>query len=200
MRLAMANKVIGWLAGNPTSDPAGAKRQYVIVGDFNAYYGEDPIQAFVNNGYTNLIRERIGPKAYSYNFGSQSGYLDHVMVNLAALPMTREVVELHINADEPPALEALDSSAKSAAAQAAYVAPNEFAASDHDPIVIGFNPLPGDFNDDGVLSLKDLPALLSWLGRRASEFVDNRLDLDGDGAITQHDLQLWQEWFVQWLR
>ena len=66
--------------------------------------------------------------------------------------------------------------------------------------MIGFNPLLGDFDDDGMLTLKDLPALLIWLGHRVSDLVDHRLDLDGDGAITQHDLQLWQEWFAQWLR
>lgn len=196
MRLSMANNVRNWLASNPTSDPAGTKRRQILLGDFNAYYGEDPIQAFLGSGgYINLIHLRLGAKAYSYNFGSQSGYLDHAMVNPAGLLTIGDVEELHINADEPPALEALDSDVKSAAAQAAYYAGNEFAASDHDPFVIGFNPLMGDFNDDGALNLKDLAALLKWVGHLVRDVADNRLDLDGDGMITLHDLQLWQEMF-----
>ena len=38
-------------------------------------------------------------------------------------------------------LQALDSANKSAAAQVAYYGADPYAASDHDPIVIGFNPL-----------------------------------------------------------
>ena len=33
------------------------------------------IQYFLTQGYTNLINAIIGPNAYSYNFGSQAGYL-----------------------------------------------------------------------------------------------------------------------------
>ena len=120
------------------------------------------MQAFLGiGGYTNLINLLLGENAYSYNFGAERGYLDHAFVNAAALPLVKDAAELHINADEPPALEALNSGLKSAAALVAYYAPNEFAASDHDPFVVGFNPLPGDFNDDGVLDAKDRTALLA---------------------------------------
>ena len=44
MRLAMANNVATWLGGNPTADPAAANRNYFLIGDFNSYYGEDPVQ------------------------------------------------------------------------------------------------------------------------------------------------------------
>jgi hypothetical protein len=149
MRLSMANGVRTWLATNPTSDPAGANVKYLLVGDFNAYFGEDPIQALTAGGaFVDLINAQLGPKAYSYNFGSQSGYLDHGLANQAALRWIQGVVELHTNADEPAALEALDSADKSTQAQTAYFAPNEFAASDHDPFVIGFSPNAG--NGDGT--------------------------------------------------
>jgi hypothetical protein len=201
MRLSMANNVASWLDGNPTSDPAGVNRRSVVIGDFNAYFGEDPIQALVGSGgCTNLINLLLGANAYSYNFDSQAGYLDHALVNAAALPLVKNVRELHVNADEPAALQALDSSVKSATARVAYFGPDEFAASDHDPIVIGFNPLLGDFNDDGVLDAKDRTALLLAIdhGSSAHDSIDRRMDMNQDGVVTQEDFLIWQNVFVAW--
>ncbi len=191
MRVSMANAVRNWLATNPTGDPAGTNRKVLLVGDFNAYFGEDPIQAFTSSGgYIDLIALLLGPQAYSYNFGSQSGYLDHALANAALLPLIRSVAELHVNADESAALEALHSSTKSPAAQLAYFAPDEFAASDHDPFVVGFNPLAGDLNDDGVVDLADRNLLVASYGKLASA-VDRRIDFDGDGLITPNDYRIW---------
>jgi predicted extracellular nuclease len=190
LRLLMAQNVQAWLSGNPTSDPAGATRRYLLIGDFNAYYGEDPIQSFVSNGFTSLIASLIGPNAYSYNFGSQAGYLDHALVNAAFLPLIKSVAELHVNADEPSSLEALDSNLKSATAQAAYFAADEFAASDHDPFVVALNPLAGDLNDDGVVDINDRNLIVSSYGKPASQ-VDRRMDYDGDGMISPNDYRIW---------
>jgi predicted extracellular nuclease len=191
LRLLMAQNVQNWLAGNPTADPAGANRKYLLVGDFNAYFGEDPIQAFLGtNGYSDLINLLLGANAFSYNFGSQVGYLDHALANAAFLRLIKGVAELHINADEPAALEALDSNLKSAIAQAAYVAANEFAASDHDPFVVALNPLAGDLNDDGVVDLSDRDIVVSNYGKTSAQ-VDRRIDYDGDGMITPNDYRIW---------
>jgi len=190
MRLSMANAVQGWLAGNPTSDPAGANRKYILIGDYNSYFGEDPIQSFLAGGYKHLIQMLIGPNASSFNFGSESGYLDHALVNPAFLPLIKNVIELHVNADEPEALEALNSSSKSAAAQTAYFAPDEFAASDHDPFVVALNTLAGDLNDDGVVDLSDRDLIVASYGKPASQ-VDRRMDFDGDGVISPNDYRMW---------
>jgi predicted extracellular nuclease len=201
MRLAMANSVLSWLDTNPTSDPAGTNRRYVVIGDFNAYFGEDPIQAFVSNApFTDTIDRLLGDGAYSFNFGSQSGYLDHALVNPAALPLVKAVAELHVNADEPAALQALDTNLKSATAQTAYFGPNEFAASDHDPIVIGFNPLRGDFDDDGKVSVSDRILLLDAIvhGNSGTGPIDRRMDVNQDGAVTMDDFLIWQSLFIDW--
>ena len=189
-RLSMAKNVAAWLGANPTGDPAGEKIKLLLIGDFNAYLGEDPIQSLAGDGFANLIDAIVGSKAYSYNFGSRAGYLDHAFANPALNPLIENVAEWHINADEPASLEALNSAAKSAAAQTAYFAPDPFAASDHDPIVIGLNPLAGDLNDDGVVDGKDSKLLLSAIGRLAVG-GDRRMDLDGDGKITLNDYRLW---------
>ena len=196
MRSSMAQGVRNWLAANPTGDLGG---RYILIGDFNAYLGEEPIQTLSGAGaYTNLIPLLVGPKAYSYNFGSQVGYIDHAFVSDAALPLVKNVAELHTNADEPPALRALNTSSESPDAQAAYYAPNEFAAADHDAIVIGFNPLLGDFNEDGVLDANDRTALLAARGQSGSQIADRRMDMDHDGIITQNDFLIWQKIFIAW--
>jgi predicted extracellular nuclease len=194
LRLNMAQNVVAWLANNPTSDPAGVNRRILVVGDFNAYFGEDPIQYFIGHGYSNLIAAIIGPTAYSYNFGSQNGYLDHAMVNPAMNPLIRNVAEWHNNSPEPASLEALDTSSKSAAAQVAYYASDPYAASDHDPIVIGFNTLLGDLNDDGVVDATDQLMVTSAIGKNASA-VDRRMDYDGDGRITLNDYRIWVAYY-----
>ena len=202
LRLNMAQNVVSWLAGNPTADPAGVSRRILLVGDYNAYYGEDPIQWFGTHGYTNLINTVIGPAAYSYNFGSQAGYLDHAMANSNAGGMNwlvKSVAEWHNNADEPSSLEALNSSSKSAAAQVAYYSPDPWAASDHDPIVIGFNTLLGDLNDDGVVDAKDQGLLSAAIGKSVSQ-VDRRMDYDGDGIITLNDYRVWASYYQAFQR
>ena len=55
-----------------------------LVGDFNAYSNEDPIQALNAAGYTNL-ESTTDPEEESYNFDGQIGSLDHVLANAAAL-------------------------------------------------------------------------------------------------------------------
>ena len=198
-RLTMAANVVNWLAANPTGDPAGANRKYLLVGDYNAYLGEDPIQYFATHGYTNLIAGMIGPNAYSYNFGAQAGYLDHALANAAFNMLIKNVAEWHINADEPSALEALNSSAKSPAAQAAYYAATPYAASDHDPFIVGLNPLPGDLNDDGVVDAADQAIVTAAVGKPASA-VDRRMDFDGDGKITLNDYRLWVNYYRAFLQ
>ena len=80
------------LAGGQSRRPTRQARiaSYLLIGDFNAYFGEDPIQAFLgSNGYTDLINLLLGPNAYSYNFGSQAGYLDHGLVNAAFIRLIK---------------------------------------------------------------------------------------------------------------
>jgi predicted extracellular nuclease len=199
LRLNMATNVVTWLAGNPTSDPAGANRRILMVGDYNAYFGEDPIQWFATHGYTNLINAIIGPKAYSYNFGSQAGYLDHGFANATMNPLVKSIFEWHNNADEPSSLEALDSEDKSAAAQVAYFGPDPWAASDHDPFVTSFNTLQGDLNDDGVVDSHDQLLLTAAIGKSASQ-VDRRMDYDGDGVITLNDYRIWAGYYKAFLQ
>ena len=70
------------------------------------------------------------------------------------------VTEWHINADEPVALDYnLEWTAtipKTANQQAALYAPDPFRSADHDPLLVGLNPLCGDLDDDGDVDVRDL--------------------------------------------
>jgi len=81
----------------------------------------------------------------------------------------------------------------------AYYGADPYAASDHDPIVIGFNPLAGDLNDDGVVDNTDRHLMLDAMGSNATA-VDRRMDFDGDGIITMRDFVLWTKTFVAFVR
>jgi predicted extracellular nuclease len=55
-----------------------------LVGDFNAYSHEDPIEHLEAAGYT-AIDSTSDPEEETYNFDGQVGSLDHVLANAAAL-------------------------------------------------------------------------------------------------------------------
>ena len=101
-RTLAALELADWLATDPTNsnDP-----DFLITGDLNAYAMEDPVTTIEAGGYTDLIEVFVGSGfgagAYSFNFFSQSGYLDHGM---ASPSMTAQVTGAdfwHVNADEP---------------------------------------------------------------------------------------------------
>lgn len=213
-RVSMASALIDWLATNPTADPtAAAERKILIMGDLNAYAREHPIQAMTDPAftlppvvpfpnaratYTNLIARYLGDAAYSFVFQGQSGYLDHALANPRLARLVTGVTEWHINADEPVALdynlEWTASIQKTAHQQVALYAPDPYRASDHDPLVVGVNPLCGDFDDDGSVEAADGRRLLGRLGQKATGAGD-RMDDDGDGRITLRDYLRWYQCF-----
>ena len=127
-----AQAMVDWLATDPTG--AGGD-QYLIIGDLNSYAQEDPIVTIENGGYTDLIEAFVGTGfaagAYSFNFFSQSGYLDHGLASPGVLPRVTGAAFWHVNADEPRALDYNDFN------QPDLFSPDEFRSSDHDPVVIG---------------------------------------------------------------
>jgi hypothetical protein len=129
-RTAAATALVNWLATDPTGsgDP-----DVIIIGDLNAYAMEDPVAAIKGAGYTNVIDAFVGAEAYSYVFGGQMGYLDHALASPALVSQVTGVVEWHINADEPSALDYNDYNQDYLYTSEAY------RASDHDPVLVGLN-------------------------------------------------------------
>jgi predicted extracellular nuclease len=134
-RTAAAQELVAWLLTDPTATGDG---DILIAGDLNAYAKEDPVTAIKNAGYLDLVESRIGARGYSYVFDGQWGYLDHALASPSLEPQVADLLEWHVNADEPSVLD-YNSNFKSAGQLASLYAADAFRSSDHDPIVVGLN-------------------------------------------------------------
>ncbi|MPZ51679.1 MAG: ExeM/NucH family extracellular endonuclease [Acidimicrobiia bacterium] len=141
-----AEAMVDWLAGYPT----GVETDGVVLGDLNSYAKEDPITVLTDAGFVDLAG------AYSYVFDGQWGYLDYAMVSPDGLEHVAEAVDFHINADEVPVLD-YNTNFKSPGQIDSLYAPDQFRTSDHDPILVGFDPMPIPF--EPVISVS--PEVLS---------------------------------------
>jgi hypothetical protein len=107
----------------------------LVIGDLNSYAMEDPITTLEEGGLTELVKEFIGPDAYSFVFDGQLGYLDTALADRSMLNKVEGVTIFHINADEPDILD-YDMTFKQDAQDLLYE-PLPYRVSDHDPVVIG---------------------------------------------------------------
>jgi predicted extracellular nuclease len=133
-RLAAAEALVDWLKTDPTGS---GDDDFLIIGDLNAYAKEDPIDALLAGGYTDLLREFEGEDAYSYVFDGQLGYLDHALASSGLVDEVTGATVWHINADEPDILD-YDMTFKKDAQDALYE-PNAYRSSDHDPVIVGLD-------------------------------------------------------------
>jgi len=133
-RTAAAEALVDWLATDPTGS---GDDDFLIMGDLNSYDKEDPIDALLAGGYTDLVREFQGEHAYSYVFDGQLGYLDHALAGGGLVDEVTGATEWHINADEPDILDYLTGFKQPA--QDALFEPNAFRSSDHDPVIVGMD-------------------------------------------------------------
>ncbi len=131
VRTAAAEQLTAWLETAPTGS---ADPDVLIIGDLNAYLQEDPVQAIEAAGYDNLLEMFVGAEdAFSFIFDGQQGALDHALSTTALTDQITGVAEWHINAQEPDLLN-YNSLFNDASF---YNGDDVFAASDHDPLLIG---------------------------------------------------------------
>jgi len=139
-----------WKFANQFAADRGVARIF-LTGDFNAYSMEDPVQLLESHGFQ--LVESTDTTDASYSFGGLSGSLDHVFANAAAMNMVSGADVWEINADEPiaynygrynyNATEFFDSSVP-------------FAASDHNPEVVGLDITgAADSHDIQILATND---------------------------------------------
>ncbi|MDT7856420.1 ExeM/NucH family extracellular endonuclease [Rubrivirga sp. S365] len=165
-RTVAARELARWLAGDPTGS---GDADVLIVGDFNAYDEEDPIDALragadgelgTADDYVDLVERAQGEFAYSYLFGAEFGTLDYAFASLPLAEQVTGATVWHINADEPDLLD-YDTDFN----DPRFYEPTPFRASDHDPVLVGLalgggaqaaacsasSPLGfGDFDADGT--------------------------------------------------
>jgi predicted extracellular nuclease len=176
VRTDAAMALVDWLATDPTGsgDP-----DFLIVGDLNAYAMEDPVMVIEGGGYADLIKVFVGTGfadgAYSFNFFSQSGYLDHALSNAAMTPEVSGAALWHINSDEPRGLDYNDFN------QPGLFNPDQFRSSDHDAVVLGFLL---DEDEDGVWDPIDVcPGTVIPEGVPTKALGINRFALVDDDGI-----------------
>lgn len=107
-----------------------------LVGDLNSYTHEDPMQVLYDAGYTDLAAT-YDPSESTYSFNGLQGSLDHVLANPAARAMVTGADVWQINAQEAIAY---SYSRYNYNATLLFNGSDPFAASDHDPVVVGLNP------------------------------------------------------------
>ncbi|WP_165355218.1 ExeM/NucH family extracellular endonuclease [Nocardioides oleivorans] len=113
------------------SDALGGNGAIFLTGDFNSYSMEDPMQVLHGDDYENLAPEG----EYTYSFSGQSGSLDHILANPAGVEMVTGSDIWNINSGEAIAFEYSRHNYN----VTDFYEPNQFRASDHDPIKVGLS-------------------------------------------------------------
>ena len=102
----------------------------LLVGDYNCYTQEQPIQTLIQNGYEDLVMQ-YDSTGYSYVYHSEAGYLDRVFASPTMAKQVKMVRPYHLNTDyfySRGFKRGLDKTI--------------FRYSDHDPILISIQLVP----------------------------------------------------------
>ncbi|MFC3737621.1 ExeM/NucH family extracellular endonuclease [Paractinoplanes deccanensis] len=141
-RVRQAKALATFVDGLKTSSGSD---EVLLLGDFNAYTQEDPMQVLYDAGYSDLHTTHAPDKS-SYVFGGESGSLDHALATGSLAERVTGVDIWNINSVESFAYE-YDG-------YAPFYAPDPYRASDHDPVVIGLKTTSGPV-DLQLLSIND---------------------------------------------
>jgi len=142
-RTEAAEALADWVASNPTGENVvGA----LIIGDLNAYGREDPIRALEAEGFEDQLVRHTEGVPYTFTFDGMQGTLDTALATDALASRVTGAAVWHINADEVPAIDYLESFGgpalgrfRTAEIAEAYYDPSAFRSSDHDPVLIGLD-------------------------------------------------------------
>ncbi|MEL1263538.1 ExeM/NucH family extracellular endonuclease [Pseudoxanthomonas putridarboris] len=127
LRLDSARRLDAWLKTDPTRTRSD---RTVLLGDFNAYAMEDPIRWLRDDaGWVDAFTRAGVERPYSYVYNGLSGRLDHALLSPSLARQLRGAAEWHINADE-----------QDAQGYAEGDASVPWRSSDHDPLLLGFDP------------------------------------------------------------
>jgi len=124
VRVDSARRLHAWLAAAPAPPT-------LVAGDFNAYGQEEPISVLRQAGWRDafeLVPSARGQRPYSYVYDAQAGRLDHALLDAALAARLRGAVEWHNSADEAEAF-----------GYAVERDGDPWRASDHDPLLLGFD-------------------------------------------------------------
>ncbi len=127
------------------ADDAERSEHVLLLGDFNAYSEEDPIEVFTDAGWSDLVAD-LTDDQYTYTFDGELGSLDHAIASPALAAQVAGAGVWAINAAEWG-----DRGYFGASADAA----SPYRSSDHDPVVVGLNTTLPPIEID-ILTINDL--------------------------------------------
>lgn len=154
-RTAQARSLLAFADGLKTSK--GTDKVF-LMGDFNAYAKEDPMNVLTAAGYVNQdekAKHADGTAKHSYLFGGLVGSLDHILASPAANAVVTGADIWNINSVESVALEysRYNNNVTN------YYSPDQYRASDHDPVLVGLDlpaaPVPPASVDLNFLGIND---------------------------------------------
>jgi hypothetical protein len=114
---------------NTTVLPTSGNNRIVSVGDYNAYFEEDPMDVLRANNLQVLSSN----SSFSFSFNGQLGSLDHAVISNALSAAVTGIEKWNINSAEPSYLDYNDGPRSST-----YTI-SPWRSSDHDPVLIGLN-------------------------------------------------------------
>ncbi|MEU4422733.1 ExeM/NucH family extracellular endonuclease [Actinoplanes sp. NPDC024001] len=135
-RVRQANALATFVAGLGTDN-------VILLGDFNSYSQEDPLQVLYGKGFRNLHK----PGQYSYVFGGETGSLDHAIATPALADRVTGVDIWNINS--------VESFAYQYDGYGPFYADHPYRSSDHDPVVVGLETGAAGPVDLQLLSIND---------------------------------------------
>jgi hypothetical protein len=125
VRRYAAQRLVDWVDSRPNW--LFGLRKVLLVGDFNSYEEEAPIEILVDSGYVDLV-ETLDDDAFTYKFDGRYGRLDYVFASPRLARRVRDAEVWQINSPAP----------------VGYLYSNDpidetaHGSSDHDPVVIAF--------------------------------------------------------------
>lgn len=141
-RTAQAQRMVAFVDG--ISADAAKSDDVILLGDFNAYGQEDPIQVFTSAGFVDLVPAKTDDQ-YTYTFNGELGSLDHALVTGSLAKSVTGVGVWGINSaewgDRGYAFGATDGT-------------SPYRSSDHDPVVVGVTAAAPPVEID-LLSIND---------------------------------------------
>lgn len=96
-RTYAAERLVEWVAGGATPFPTA---DVLLVGDFNSYEEEDPIEILVDAGFTDLVQEH-GDDAFTFKFDGRYGRLDYAFASPSLASKVTDAAVWQINSRAP---------------------------------------------------------------------------------------------------
>ncbi|MGM7671025.1 ExeM/NucH family extracellular endonuclease [Microbacterium sp. A93] len=123
-RVAQANSLLGF---TQTLAETSGSDDILLLGDFNAYAQEDPINVFAQAGWTDLVPAHAAGQ-YTYTYECELGSLDHAIASPSLAASVTGTGVWTINSPEWS-----DRGYAFGAAESG----TPFRSSDHDPVIVG---------------------------------------------------------------